>query len=278
VKLNTARVALWDRYGGSMPSGWTRWLLEQFEFPFQVVYAPDLDKGALRDRFDVLILADGAMAGRGVTRPRAGGGDQPPEGGSANEGSIPEQYRGRVGNITTATTVPQLRKFLEAGGTILTVGSSTSLGKELGLPLANHLVEKGSKEGEERPLPAEKFYVPPSVLRVRVDPAEPLAWGIGPDVDVMFSASPTFRLGDGSERSGLKRVAWFDGKTPLRSGWAWGQEHLDGGVAIVDARVGKGRLVLFGPQILFRAQPHGTFKFLFNGIIRASASEPVATP
>ena len=63
--LKPARIALWDRYGGSMPSGWTRWLLEQFEFPFQVVYAPELDKGGLRDKFDVLILVDGAYAVRG---------------------------------------------------------------------------------------------------------------------------------------------------------------------------------------------------------------------
>ena len=53
--LKPVRIGLWDRYGGSMPSGWTRWLLERFEFPFQVVYAPELDKGSLRQKFDVLI-------------------------------------------------------------------------------------------------------------------------------------------------------------------------------------------------------------------------------
>jgi hypothetical protein len=68
-------------------------------------------------------------------------------------------------------------------------------------------------------------------------------------------------------------VAWFDSKTPLRSGWAWGQEHLEGGVAVAEARVGKGTLVLFGPEILFRAQPHGTFKFLFNGIVQSCVRE-----
>ena len=68
-------------------------------------------------------------------------------------------------------------------------------------------------------------------------------------------------------------MGWFDTKTPLRSGWAWGQEHLEGGVAIIDARVGKGRLALFGPQVLFRAQPHGTFKFVFNGIVQSVVDE-----
>ena len=89
----------------------------------------------------------------------------------------------------------------------------------------------------------------------------------------MFSTSPTFRLTDGAEAAGVRRVGWFDSKTPLRSGWAWGQEYLEGGVAIIDARVGKGRLALFGPQVLFRGQPHGTFKFVFNGIVQSVVDE-----
>jgi hypothetical protein len=144
--------------------------------------------------------------------------------------------------------------------------------QQLGLPLANHLVTK-DEEGKERPLARDKFYVPGSVLRVRVDPAHRLAWGLGEEVDVMFSSSPTFRLPDGAAKDGLARVAWFDRKAPLRSGWAWGQERLEGGVAVAEARLGKGRLALFGPEILFRAQPHGTFKFLFNGITRAGTAE-----
>ena len=62
-------------------------------------------------------------------------------------------------------------------------------------------------------------------------------------------------------------MAWFDSPTPLRSGWAYGQGYLNGGVVAVEAPVGKGRLFLFAPEIMFRGQPHGTFKFLFNGII-----------
>jgi hypothetical protein len=279
VTLKPVRVGLWDRYGGSMPSGWTRWLLERFEFPFQVVSAPDLDKGGLREKYDVLIFVDGAIGGgfgggrggrggggggggRGGRGGGDAGGDQPP-----GEGALPQR-----GSITTATTVPQLRKFLEAGGTILTIGSSTSLGTQLGLPLKNHLMTTDG-EGHERPLPLEKFYVPGSLLRARVDTTSPLAWGLGEEVDMMFSASPTFRLSDSTNSNGLRRVAWYDTKTPLHSGWAWGQENLEGGVAVVEAKVGKGTLALFGPEVLFRAQPHGTFKFLFNGIVQAGLKE-----
>jgi hypothetical protein len=277
VAVKPVRVALWDRYGGSMPSGWTRWVLERFEFPFEVVYPPQLDKGGLREKYDVILLVDGAIPGRGAPgwnrKGGDAGGDQPPaEPGKidAKEESIPAEYRGRRGSITPERTVPQLKKFLQDGGTILTIGSSTNLANLLGLSVADHLTVKGD-DGRERALPRDKFYVPASVLRAKVDPTHPLVWGMGDEVDVLFSASPTFRIPEG--KADLRRVAWFDGKSPLRSGWALGQEHLDGGVAVVDAAVGKGRLVLFGPQVLFRAQPHGTFKLVFNGIVRAGMAE-----
>jgi hypothetical protein len=85
-------------------------------------------------------------------------------------------------------------------------------------------------------------------------------------VDVFFDESPVFALAPDAAAHGVTRVAWYQGKAPLRSGWAWGQEALDGGAAIVTASVGKGRVFLFGPEILQRGQPHGTFKFLFNAI------------
>jgi hypothetical protein len=226
-----------------------------------------------------LILVDGAYgapARGGPDGARAGGGDQPEEAGTAaaNQNGRPDSdpYRNQRGTIATARTVPQLKAFLEEGGTILAIGSSTRLGRELGLSLSNHLAEV-DKNGSEQPLPAEKFYVPSSVLRMRVDPASALAWGLGDEADVMFSASPTFRLTTGFEAAHLRPVAWFDTRAPLRSGWAWGQEHLDGGLAIIDAQVGKGRLALFGPQVLFRGQSHGTFKLVFNGIVQAVVDE-----
>jgi hypothetical protein len=90
----------------------------------------------------------------------------------------------------------------------------------------------------------------------------------------MFSSSPTFRLTDQTKTNLVRRVGWFDNKSPLRSGWAWGQEYLEGGIAIADGTIGKGRLALFGPQVLFRGQPHGTFKFVFNGIVQSAVTFP----
>ena len=85
--------------------------------------------------------------------------------------------------------------------------------------------------------------------------------------------SPVIRLKPDAEKMGVTRVAWFDSSDPLRSGWAWGQNRLYGGASIVEAKVGDGTLYLFGPEILFRGQPHGTFQFLFNGIYLATAQQ-----
>jgi hypothetical protein len=93
----------------------------------------------------------------------------------------------------------------------------------------------------------------------------------------MYSNSPTFKLPEGDAAKGLTKVVWFDSKTPLRSGWAWGQENLEGGVAVAEAPVGKGRIVLCGPLVLFRGEPDGTFKFLFNSIMQASANAQAGT-
>src|SRR5215469_12251099 len=61
LKLEPIRIGLYDQYGGLMPSGWTRWLFEQFEFPFEVVYPQTLDEGNLKAKFDVLVFTDGAL-------------------------------------------------------------------------------------------------------------------------------------------------------------------------------------------------------------------------
>jgi hypothetical protein len=267
MRIHPVRVGLWDRYGGSMPSGWTRWLLEQYEFPFEVVYPATLDSGRLAQRFDVLILPDGAVPAAGTAAAGGGGGgDQAGGGGQLDTASIPAEYRPRLGRITVDKTVPQLREFLDAGGTIISIGSSTSLGRHLGLPFANHLAAEG------RPLPNEKFYIPGSVLRVRVDNTRPIAYGLADQVDMFFDESPVWRFTPEASPETVTRVAWYDTAQPLRSGWAWGQEHLKDGLAAAEARVGRGTLYIFGPEILFRGQPHGTFKLLFNGIHLANAT------
>ncbi len=269
IRLRPLRLALWDRYGGSMPSGWTRWLFERFDFPYQVVYPKQLDAGDLRASYDAIVFVDGAIPERDLppgTRRRGSFGDD------LSKLTIPDSLQSRLGDVTVARTVPQLKAFLEAGGTIVTEGSSTVLARHLGLPVEDALVEPGS-DGQPRHLPNAKFYIPGSILTARVDTAAALAAGIPDPVDVFFDHSPAFRLGEGAAAAGVKPVAWFDNAHPLHSGWAWGQERLKDAVQAVDASLGKGHLYLFAPEITFRAQPAGTFKFLFNALYLGTGEE-----
>ena len=256
--VRPVRIALWDQYGGSMPSGHTRWLLEQFEFPYDVIYPKALDAGNLASRYDVILLPSGAVPAREGQTGRGGVGEM-------DSLSVPADYRSQLGRVTIARTVPQLRRFIEAGGTVIAVGTSANLGMHLGLPLTSALVER-TATGTERELAADKFYVPGSVLRVQVDTTRPVSYGMARDVDIFYDNSPAFRLGADAAGKGVRPLAWFADGTPLRSGWAWGQSYLDGAVEAVEATIGKGTLFLFAPEITFRGQPHGTFKWLFNGI------------
>ena len=179
LTLKPVRIGLWDQYGGSMTSGWLRWIFEQFEFPFQVVYPAALDQGDLASRFDVLVFPSGAMA-RAADGGRGGGFFRQPD---ADE--IPPEYRKALGRVSAEKTVPQLRKFVEAGGTIVTIGDATELAQFFGLPVRDGLVERTSS-GPERSLPREKFYVPGSVLEVNVDNTNPVAYGMPSVADVFF--------------------------------------------------------------------------------------------
>jgi hypothetical protein len=268
-KLRRVRIGLWDKFGGSISSGWTRWVLEQFEFPLDVVYAQTLDAGNLAAKYDVLIFPSGAIP-RASRRGAAGSQEREAPPGQPQEpidpATIPEEYRGWLGDITVEKTIPQLRQFADDGGTLIAVGSSTSLAYHLGLPVADALLER-RPDGTERRIERNRLYVPGSLLQARVDNSNPVAHGMGDLADVYFDNSPVFRFLPEAGLGGIRPVAWFSGKRLLRSGWAIGEEYLDQGIVVVDAPVGKGRVYLFGPEITFRGQPHGTFKFLFNAIL-----------
>ncbi len=262
MELAQPRIGLWDRYGGSMPSGWIRFILDEFGMGFELVYPQEMDAGNLAEKFDVLILPDGA-----VSAPRGGGaGGYGGRGGAPDPETVPAEYRDRLGSISAQTTVPQLREFLEDGGTIITLEGSTSLGYHLGLPIRNFLTDE-----EGTPLASQEFFVPGSLLEVRLQGESLVTQGLNETLIVNFARSPVFGLESGA--AGVRSLAVYEDETPLRSGWAWGQEQLLGGVAMLEADVGDGTIYLFGPQITYRGQTHETFPLVFNGILLSSAQE-----
>jgi hypothetical protein len=221
-----------------------------------VIYPPTVDAGNLIAKYDVIIIPDGAT----FARPNARVGNR------INPDDVPAEYRDRVGTMTVATTVPRLTEFMNAGGTVLAIGTATDLAIQMQLPIASALVDSTG-----RALPRTKFYVPGSILSIRVDTTAALAQGLRPVMDMYYDNAPAFKLLPDAEARGIRRIAWIDSPTPLRSGWAWGQRYLNGVTEVLQAPVGKGMLVLFGEDPYFRSQPHGTFKLLFNGLLYRNA-------
>jgi len=233
---------------------------QQFQFStFEVVYPPQLDAGNLNAKFDVIIAMDGIPRPGPVDPPR----NPPPT-------NLPPEWADKVGTVTAEKTIPQLRKFVEDGGTILAIGSATNLAYHLDLPVTDQLVER-TAAGAERPLPSEKYFVPGSIVTANVDATHPLAYGLSDKVDFMFSRSPVFKLRADAVAKGTNVVAWYGSDKPVRSGWGWGQGYMSGGLAAVETTLGKGKVLLFGPEITFRGEAHGSFPFLFNGIYYGAA-------
>jgi len=215
IEIKPSRIALFDIYGGSMTSGWTRWLMEQFHFPFDRIYTQEIDAGNLNKKYDLVIFMNGtipAQARRNQGRvPKVEG--------------IPEEFRNTLGGISGDKSIPQLKAFMENGGRILTVGSSTSLAYDLNLPVKNALV-KTNERGEEEALSSTDYYVPGSILKAYVDTEQTANWGMQEQADIVFNNSPVFTLKPGAESQGIVPLSWFGDEDLLRSGWAWGAAYL----------------------------------------------------
>ena len=253
MELKPSRIALVDVYGGSMTAGWTRWLMEQFHFPFERIFPQRIDAGDLNADYDLIIFMNRVIPETG----RRGRTSMP------KASSIPEAYRATLGNITEEKSIPQLKSFLENGGRIITVGTSTSLAYDLDLPVKNALVKTNAK-GKKVRLTNTDYYIPGSILAAEVDVQQMANWGMEEQIDYMYNNSPVFTLDPDAASKGVVSLASFQEGNLLRSGWAWGADYLHHTVAAFKAKVGKGEFYAYGPEVNFRAQSHGTFKQLFN--------------
>ncbi len=260
-KIMPQRIALWDKYGGSMSSGWVRWIFEKYNFPFQLIYAKEIDASNLKDKYDVIVFVEGAIPS---LKPEAGNGYEEKE---PKAEEVPEIYQVTLGKITAEKSIPALNAFLQSGGTIITIGSSANLAYHLNVPVRNALVEMVA--GKEKSLPGEKFYIPGSVMQITLDNEYKANWGMNKNADVYFSASPVSKLlPDAIARKEVVPLAWYASDKTLRSGWAFGQSYLQDGIAAFEAKVGAGKLFVYGPEITFRGQTHSNYKMLFNQLYK----------
>jgi hypothetical protein len=248
--IGRARVALYKPWVENIDEGWTRWLLEKYEFPFASITDADVRAGNLRLKYDAIVLpsatADHLIAGH-------------------PSGAVPPEY---VGGLSEAG-VQALKTFVRAGGTLICLDQAGSLAIEaFALPIQDVARNEDSK-----------FYCPGSLLRVELDPSQPLAFGMNPHAAGFFAFSsayepaPSLRStgghGGDSPPGSIQTIARYGNKDLLLSGWLEGEDAIAGRSAVVQAVVGTGHVVLLGFPVQHRAQSYGTFRLLFNAILTA---------
>jgi len=220
-----------------MDQGWSRWLLDSYDFDYARITNGDLHSGNLRDRFDVILLP--------AERP------QSLLNGNA-KGSVPPRYEGGIGVMG----VRALDQFVRDGGTLVCLNNSSEFAiEQLHLPVKN--VVAG--------IPRDEFFVSGSVLEIIADPSHPVMAGMPDRARVFVGYSPVFTTLDGFEGSALAK--YQDNGSPLLSGYLLGEEHLNGYAAALDVVHGDGHVILLGFRPQWRGQPFGTFKVLFNALL-----------
>jgi hypothetical protein len=255
-KLRAPRIALYKSWVESMDEGWTRWLFEQYEFPFTNIYDADVRAGDLGKRFDVIIIPDNS------TDAIVNGNKQ---------GTIPPQY---IGGITNAG-VMNIKEFVDGGGTLVALNSGCLFAIDtLGVPVSDALKglqPTGRHDEEEGPSVPEKFACPGSVLRMEFNSKHPVAYGMPDEAPGMFYGSTAFDIVPSFDGKVPVVIAKYSGESLLMSGYLMGEKYLQNKAAAVDVPVGKGRVILLGFATQNRAQPHGTFKLLFNSLYYGAA-------
>jgi hypothetical protein len=247
-----------------MDEGWTRWLLDQFEFSYTQIHDKDVRAGNLNSKFDVIVIPDqnpnaivNGLRNSGGAGPTGGGRNQDATqravGDSNGAGRIPEEFTGGLG----PQGVEALKLFVTEGGTLITLNSASNFAIDrLGVAARNVLAG----------VPNKDFYGPGSLLRVDVDTSNPLAWGMEKDAAIWFEHSPAFAPSFEAGSGDVVNIATYPAGNPLMSGWLLGDQLLQGHSALVDAPLGQGHVVMFGFRPQYRGQSYGTFKLLFNAL------------
>jgi hypothetical protein len=235
--IHAARVGLYRPWTASMDEGWTRWIFEQFKFPFANLYNADIRGGHLKEHYDTILIPD-------MSENQILNGYRP--------GTIPERYAGGLGE----DGVQELRDFVDAGGTLVTFNSASLFAiNQFKLPVENAIA--GTNAGN--------FFCSGCLVSVHLeDTKNSQTAGMAADTIVMFERGPVFTTKNDFKGKVLARYP--SNRNPLESGYLAGPEKIEGKIAALSADVGKGHVILLGFKPQWRGQSHAAYKFFFNAM------------
>ncbi|HEX4964189.1 MAG TPA: M14 metallopeptidase family protein [Thermoanaerobaculia bacterium] len=246
-RVKPIRVGLYKPWAASLDEGWTRFLLERYGFAFQNLDNEQMKTGAYQGKVDVILLP--SVEANVIEKGPSGA-------------PLPPDYAGGLGTAGGE----KLKKWVQEGGTLVTLDQSSGYAITLlDLPVKNVLDK----------VPEEQFHVPGSMLRILMDTSHPLSWGMDAEEVAFFADSPAFetRLPDGRFQRRVVASYPESAEDVLVSGYVKGAEKLTRKAAVVEYGVGKGKVVLLGFHAQHRAQPHRTFKLLWNALYWGALEE-----
>ena len=165
---------------------------------------------------------------------------------------VPAEYAGGLGEPGVAA----LRAFVEAGGTLICLDQAGGFAvSAFELPIRD----------VTRDRQPTAFFCPGSIVRIEIDPTQPLAYGMS-RTRLADSLRPELRIRRPAE-SRATTAARYGATDVLLSGWLEGEQVIAGRPAVVQVSVGAGRVVLLGFPVQHRGQSLATFRLLFNAIL-----------
>jgi hypothetical protein len=241
VAVALPRVGLYHGYPGNSDEGWTRYVFDTSKIPYKQLKDPEIRAGNLNASYDTIILPDASYSSM-LNGPRAG--------------SLPAKYLGGM----TQAGVDNLKAFVQAGGTLVTVNDAAQLPIRAfsGFPLTD--VTAG--------VSSTNYYSPGSILAGVVDNKNPLTWGMNATADLYSDGSPAFAVTAGA--TGVTTPINYPTANVLRSGWLLGENVIAGKTAVADVKYGDGHVAVLGISVQHRAEAHGTYKVLFNALLEGA--------
>ncbi|HBY61428.1 MAG TPA: peptidase M14 [Solibacterales bacterium] len=273
-EIESPRVALYEPHTANMDAGWTQWLLDHYRVPHKLLKNDEIRKGALRSRYDVILLA--SQSANSILHGTREG-ERLSGRGSAEAEPLTILQRPEFTGGISAAGASALEDFVRDGGTLVAFDAASELPIQyFGLPVRASLPWRGGEGGgREEESSGGGYYCPGSLLRINVEAGHPLATGMPKDAIAMSTGGqafeitllPDFNKGARETRS----VARYASKDLLASGWLSGERAVLGRSLLVEARHGLGKVVLFGFRPQFRGQSFGTFKFVLNAVYLSAA-------
>ena len=230
------RVGVYRSYDASMDEGWTRWVFDTWNVPYASVVDSVVRAGKLREQFDVIVLPDQSPHEllEGLSR------------------RYPAPFAGGLG----PEGVKALRQFATDGGTLVALNDASRFAVEqLLLPVRNVL------EG----VADDEFYAPGSIFRLELDTTDPIARDMPAQGIAWYEGGPAFEVLDSAAARVIGRYP-ADAERVLLSGWVLHPERVAGRGALVEVKLGAGRVVLFGFRPQYRGQSIATYPLLFNSL------------